>query len=757
MSTKSFGAQMPRAIGSSPSMVGVSLGLAALIATSVGALSAIPDPVLRTDAAVAPEGPPLAFVPNAGQSGPRVRFRLHAAGATIFFMPRGIVASRQTSDASISATRLRFRGADRDAELLPVGRLPGVVNYLVGEPREWREAVPTYGAIVYRDLYPGIDLRYDEESRPEALGLSGRYEVAPGGDPGDIRWRYEDARSARVEPLTGSLRVQFRGPGGPLIEPAPAAWQAIDGRRVPVPARYRVTAGGAVGVELGNYDARHPVAITAAIDDRAAGRTAASYSTYLGGTQWDEGLDVDTDRSGNAFIAGFTVSADFPMAKAMRSTFAGVVDAFVTKISSDGDRLLYSTYLGGGDVDAANSIDVDDAGNAYVVGRTGSPDFPTAHPLQPALRGRACQGRPCHDAFAAKLDPGGGRLLYSTYLGGRRNDEALGIAVDDGGRAHITGNTDSTDYPTRDALLPAFGGPPCLNDLPCPLDAFVTKLDRRGGALVYSTYLGGSESDTSGGIAVDPGGNAYVTGSTRSPDFPTTGALQPELRGRSCGPPPAPCRDLYVAKFNPGGEPVYSTFLGGTETESSGGIAVDAGGSAFVTGSTQSTDFPTVDAIDSAADNGSCSDAVPKELCNDVFVTKLSPDGGALRYSTYLSGSAEDQGLGIAVDDAGTAYITGSTDSGDFRTERAVQETIGGYIDAFVATIDPGGGAVVFSSFLGGSDAERGNSIAVDEAGNAYVTGRTDSPDFPTVKALQRTIAGDLDAFAVKITIGTGS
>jgi hypothetical protein len=716
---------------------------------------------------------PMAFVPNAGQTNSAVRFEARTPRGNVFFTPHEVVLARpkaalalahrqapltgrgaiEPSNAAPPAiTRVHFNRANPNSTVTGVDRLPGIANYLIGKhPNTWHTDLPIYGGVLYKGLYSGIDVRFGEGT--DALGLMATFTVAPGADPSRIEWRYSGA-TASVDDSTGALEVAFGRSASPTAPEARAiAWQQIHGGRVSVAARFSVAPDGTVGFELGRHDPRQPLMIATSRLKRAAGKDAGlGYSTYLGGSQWDEGYDLDVDAAGHAYVTGLTVSSDFPAAGALRPTFGGLVDAFVAKLSADGRTLLYSTYLGGSNVDVGYGIDVDDAGNAYLAGRTGSDNFPTANALQPTLRGRGCQAVACHDAFIAKLNASGNALAYSTYFGGTHNDEGLGIAVDDAGNAHITGNTDSTDLPTRNALQSAFGSS-CEGDLPCPSDTFITKLNPSGKALVYGTYLGGSDSDTSGGIAVDEAGNVYVTGSTRSRDFPTDRARQPTLRGTECGPPPVPCRDVFVTKLRVSGTALhYSTYLGGKETEASGGVAVDGDGNAYVTGSTQSADFPTANALHPRLDNSSCTEQLPKELCDDVFVTQLSADGQALRYSTYLNGGAEDQGLAIVVDENANAYVTGSTDSRNFPTSNAVQPKIGGYIDAFATKIVAGGRALAYSTYLGGTDAERSNAIAVDGSGNAYVAGRTESLDFPTVRALQSGFSGDFDAFAGKLT-----
>jgi hypothetical protein len=465
------------------------------------------------------------------------------------------------------------------------------------------------------------------------------------------------------------------------------------------------------------------------------------HSTYLGGQFWDEAVDVKAGPGGSTYVAGFTVSPNFPVHNAAQPTFHGIADAFVAKLAPGGESLVWSTFLGGNDLDVATGLAVDKSGNAYVTGRTGSVDFPTTGgTFQPGIRGRSCQqGEPCHDAFVTKLSPSG-QIRFSTFLGGNQNEEAAGIAVDGSGSVYVTGNTDSHNFPTKAAVQSTLRSTPCeddTSDLPCPYDAFVTKLTPDGRGLAYSTYLGGAGLEQSGGVAVDSAGSAYVTGTTRSVNFPVVGGLGHALTVRRCGPPPGePCLDAFVTKFSRSGDHlVYSTFLGGTKNERGSGIAVDSAGSAIVTGQTSSPDFPTKQALQQKMDNSSCTTEEPEEKCDDGFVTKLTPGGRDLVYSTYLGGKAEDQGLSVAVDKGGNAYIGGRTDSRNFRTRAAVQPKFGGYIDGFASSLTPAG-ALRWSTFFGGTEADRVEGIAVDPNQGVRLAGRTLSPNLRTKHAI---------------------
>ena len=315
--------------------------------------------------------------------------------------------------------------------------------------------------------------------------------------------------------------------------------------------------------------------------------------------------------------------------------------------------LSYSTYLGGSADDQGLGIAVDAAGNTYVTGATNSTNFPkTAGVFDTTFGGGICFGSSCLDVFVTKLDPTGSALLYSTYLGGTGNDIGFGIAVDGAGNAYVTGFTNSSNFPTTaGAFQTSFGGFD---------DAFVTKLDPTGSVLLYSTYLRGSGFDFGNGIAVDATGNAYVTGTTLSTDFPTTpGAFQPARRGGVGA-------DAFVTKLNPTGSAlVYSTFLGGTGGNFGSAIAVDTAGSAYVAGGTTATNFPTTVGAFQTSFGGN----------RRAFVTKLDPNGAALVYSTFLARTGSDNGSAIAVDAAGSAYVTGATGSIDFPTTAGAFQT----------------------------------------------------------------------------------
>ncbi len=382
--------------------------------------------------------------------------------------------------------------------------------------------------------------------------------------------------------------------------------------------------------------------------------------------------------------------------------------------------LSYSTLLGGSGSDAVTALAVNSAGSAYVAGFTDSFDLPAASPEQNVNAGG-------NDVFVAKLNPSGNGLLYCTYLGGAGDDRAYGIAVDASGSAYIAGTTTSTNFPVRSPLQSTLGG---------GRNAFVAKLNAAGNVLVFSTYLGGNGSDTAYGVALDSTGNAYIVGDTTSTNFPSTG-VQRTYHG---------AQDAFVSKLSADGSRlIYSTYLGGGSVEHGAAIAVDLSGSAYVTGSTFSADFPVANAFHAANAGG-----------QDAFVTRLSADGNTLLFSTFFGGSGgtvgyPEAGLAIALDGQGNAYVTGVTSSQDFPGLHALQSTLRGFTDAFVSKMSASG-ALIYSTYLGGSGIEMGNAVVVGAGGSAYVAGYTYSTDLPVVNALQPALAGECDAFLARLS-----
>ncbi len=650
----------------------------------------------------------------------RVGYYAQGGGHSIYFTAQEMVMALDET-----VLRIRFVGA-KATPPLGAEKTTAKVNYFVGnDAARWRTDVPTYGQVVYRKLYPGIDLRYG--GRRGALKYT--FVVNPGADVSPIRLAYGGAAGLRLDE-EGHLLILAGGKE--LKDTKPYAYQEIGGRRVEVEVAFVLHGVRTCGfVVQGDCDPRYPLVIDPVL----------AYSTYLGGSNIETGRSIVVDGAGQAYVTGETYSTDFPTQSPYDNSLDGSLDAFVTKIDttrSGTASLVYSTYLGGSGSDSGHGVAVDGAGNAYVTGVTSSTDFPTQNAYQGTYGGHD------YDAFFTKLNAAGDALIYSTYLGGSDKDYGYDIAVDGAGHAYVTGDTWSSDFPTQNAYQETFGGYGLSGG-----DAFVTRIDPTQvltpSMLLYSTYLGGSTDEKGLGIAVDATGRAYVTGMTESINFPTKTPYQGDQGDTDAFFARIDTTQSYTDSLT------YSTYLGGSGDDEGASVAVDEAAHAYVTGKTWSTDFPTQNAYDNSL-GGS----------NDAFFTKidltqvLTP--AMLFYSTYLGGSGNDEGVGVAIDGAGHAYLTGSTASTDFPTKNPYQGDQGDS-DAFVARIDPTQvltpSMLVYSTYLGGSGVDLGQDIAVDEDGNAYVTGQTASNNFPIHNSYKEVNVGNDDAFVSKLsTIG---
>lgn len=671
---------------------------------------------------------PLAFEANRGQAAPTVRYLTHGLGYTLFLTPReailGLRAVKAVGDtgadtAPAKVLRVRLVRANSRPPMQGVDRLPGTSNYFIGaDSSRWLRGVPQYARVKYNGVYPGIDLvYYGTQSR-----LEYDFVVAPGARPERIALDYRGIESLALNDV-GDLVL--RTGNSTYVQHKPIVYQDIGGERHAIAGRHVLRGSNRVGFALGRYDVRHPLVIDPVL----------SYSTYLGGSGDDHASGIAVDGAGNAYVTGFTSGADFPSSGgSSRPSFGGEpYDVFVAKFNATGTALVYATFLGGSGADVGTGIAVDASGNAYVTGYTSSTNFPVTTGAR-----QSAYGGGSSDAFVAKLDATGAALMYATYLGGSGADVGAAIAVQSGGSggsAYVTGFSASADFPTTaGALQRAYGGG--------AYDSFVVKLDTAGSAPGYATYLGGSGADIGSGIAVDGSGNAYITGYTDGHFPATAGALQTAFGG---------VYDAFVAKLDPTGASLaYATYLGGAGEDIGSGIAVDSSGNAHVTGNTNGGFPTTTGAYQTAYGAGS----------RDAFVAKLDVAGTALMYSTYLGGNGydiangsavDDVGNGIALDGAGNAYVTGSTTTSLPTTAGAWQSVYGGgTTDAFVAALNAAGTALVYASYLGGAGSDVGNGVAVDAAGNIYVTGNT-TGGFPTTAgAFQTAPGGGGDAFVAR-------
>jgi beta-propeller repeat-containing protein len=668
---------------------------------------------------------PLSFEANEGQVDKTVKFLSRGQGYTLFLTPAEAVLSLRGPQHETAVVHMQMAGGQRAPRV--VGFDPQVTksNYFPGnDPRRWHTGVSHYARVRYEDVYPGIDLVYRGNQRQ----LEYDFVIAAGADPGRVRLAFQGVDALTIGAL-GELVVHTAQ--GDLVQPPPVLYQEVEEKRQPVEGHYVLRTGHQVGFAVGRYDRGRPLVIDPVL----------TYSTFLGGSGDDEIRAMAVDGAGNAYVTGFTDSTTFPGVNGgsiQPAHAGGADDAFVTKINPTGTAIVYSTFLGGSGMEIANAIAVDSAGNAYITGYTSSTTFPGvgAGSIQPTYGGGDT------DSFVTKINAAGTAIVYSTFLGGSATEWAHAIAVDGAGNAYVTGFTNSATFPgvNGSSIQPANGGGAS------PADAFVTKINPAGTAIVYSTFLGGSGSDQGSGIAVDSAGNAYVTGETSSSTFPG-------VNGSSIQPANGGGGDTFVTKINPAGTAiVYSTYYGSGGDDTGSGIAVDSAGNAYITGYTTSTTLPGVNSSSIRTANG--GGASPY----DAFVTKLNPAGTAIVYSTFLGNSGFDVGLGIAVDGAGDAYVTGGTDSTTFPGVNAtsIQPANAGGLDAFVTKINPTGTAIVYSTFLGGSGTggDQGLGVAVDGAGNTYVAGITNSATFPGVdgSSLQPANGGSyFDGFVTKI------
>lgn len=690
------------------------------------ALAIQPNTVAKTRDLEAYGPLPLSFIPNQGQVDERVGYYVQSGGQSLRFTTDGV-----TMALPETTLRLEFLDANPSARLEGGDKLPGVVNYFIGnDPTKWRTNIPTYGRLTHHDLWPGVDLTY--EGRPGVLKST--FTIAPEADPAQIRLAYPDADNLVIN---GQGNLIISAAGGKVWESVPRAWQEIDGQRVPVLVTYQV-AEQSYGFALPEgYDPACPLVIDPEL----------VYSTLLGENNADGAHAIAADGSGAAYVTGSTnccyYGVGFPTTLGAFSTTynGGPSDTFVTKLNATGSELVYSTYLGGNGDDEGYGIAVDGSGVAYVTGRTRSSDFPTTPDAFDTTYNGGLEG----DVFVTELNAAGSALTYSTFLGGSDGDRGWAIVVDESGAAYVTGLTGSSDFPTTPGAFDTTynGG---------SMDAFVTKLNAAGSALAYSTFLGGSGGDYGddygNAIAVDGSGAAYVTGKTECPNFPTTpGAFDTTFNGGY--------GDAFVTKLNAAGSALaYSTFLGGSEEDYGNAIAVDGSGAAYVTGRTYSSNFPTTPGAFDTTHDGNYDDA---------FVTKLHAAGSALAYSTFLGGSGgdyygHDGGHAIAVDGSGAAYVTGSTSSSDFPTTSGTFDTThNDDYDAFITKLNALGNGLVYSTYLGGSDRDYGYGIAMDGSRAVYVAGSTCSSDFPTTPgAFDTTFDGFCDAFVAKLAVEGG-
>ena len=681
----------------------------------------------------------LAFEPNQGQTAPEVKYIARGSGYGLFLTGKDAVLQLQRGHKS-SSVRMSLPGASPAASIGAEQQLPGKSNYLVGsDASKWVRGVSQFGRVRYEQVYPGVDLVY--------YGNQGRLEydfvLKPGADPRQIQLHFDGASKVALD-AKGNVRLQT--PVRELLLEKPQVYQQVSdskgkSSRHPVAGRFVLLAKNTVGFRVAGYDPQHELVIDPVL----------SYSTYLGGTGSEVTPFVAVDAGLNFYVAGSTTSTDFPAGAAgtvLQSTNLGSQNAFVAKFTQGG-TLVYATYVGSTGVDTVSGLAVDNGFNAYIAGTTSASDFPTtaatAFQTTPAVAGT--------HIFVSKLDSIGKTLLYSTYLAGSGIDQASGIALDTSSNAYVTGTTLSADFPTTTGALqttpkaatqffvskinpllsnaaslvystylggslPANGlaigggiavdtsnnavitGTTTFTDLPVVnapqpapgggQDAFVAKLNAGGTGLVYLTYLGGSGDDNGTGIAIDTGGNTYITGSTTSTNFPIPTGTNPLIafQGTLSGG-----KDAFIAKLNNPAQGTqvaltYSSYLGGTGDDIGLGVVADSAQNAFITGSTTSSDLAvTLGALQSTLSGP--SDAFVAKVATTVsFSTTATPPTTGLASLSYLGGGDVDAGTSIALDTQGNAIVAGTTSSSDFpKSPAPFQPLLSGAPDAFVTRL----------------------------------------------------------------------
>ena len=700
--------------------------------------------------------------------------------------------------AKRTEVRTRLLGVSPAATMEPAAPLSGSLNYFTGPSSGWRANVKSWERIRCRDAYPGIDMVF--HGNPGELEYD--FVVKPHADPNLIRLELSGQQALSLD-AKGDLVVTTAA--GAIHWKHPEVYQDIAGVRHSVNGKFVVSKRGIVRFTTGEYDHNHDLVIDptlaystylggsaneegkaiavdgagnvyivgetdspnlpvlSAFQSSLAGQSAGLgasgdvfvakfnpagalvYLTYLGGTGNDCPTGVAVDASGNAYIAGYTTSPDFPIAgtNPIQSRYGGANgaawyhtgDAFVTKLSPSGNKLIYSTYLGGSGDDAATSIAVDSAGDAYIAGGAGA-NFPTtAGAYQTSLKGGG--GEPIEpaygapflapgDAFAAEIDPTGSKLIFSTLVGGGFDDMAVALALDASANVYIAGYTMSPNFPTTaGALQKSWGGADPQTPYFVTGDGFITKLNPTGSALIYSTYFGGSGDECITGIAVDSTGSVYFTGWSSTMNLPTTpGAAQSKYGGYQILPFLIEYLfgDAIVGKLNPAGSQLtYLTYLGGNTNEAALAIAIDSAGDAFVAGFTDSTNFPTSAGAAQTTMHGDNGPTPPYILFGDGFLTEINPTGTAIMYSTYFGGRGDDMFQGIALDGAGKVYLTGVSVSVDWPvTSGASQAVFGGYL----ANGWPWGDAV-YTVFSGFTNAPSITKVANAEGEGAAIAANT--------------------------------
>jgi outer membrane protein assembly factor BamB len=680
---------------------------------------------------------PIYFTKNHGQFSQDVLFRTQVNGANVYFCQKKIISAlykyNETSQygyekENISIPFNREKKNIRPPEIIYVSTefigstdqivvsgenlLPHYTNYFIGNNSDkWYINVPNYERVTYHNIYPRIDLTY----YGTANGLKYDFIIHPGADISHIQIHYSGVNNLVIG-TSGNLQVHTLL--GLINESTPIIYQKVNGKTLKVDGGYNLLESDVFCFQIETYNPMYDLIIDPGLQ----------FSTFLGGSnqEYQNYGDIAVDSNGNSYIIGSTLSTDFPITPGSYDTIQnGNWDVFITKLSSSGNALLYSSFLGGNKIDHGQNIEVDANGYVYVIGTTNSSIFPTTTGTYDTTHNGY------YDVFITKITPAGNELVYSTFLGGAGVDDSWDMALDLAGNTYLTGYTWSSNFPTSaDAYDKTLTG---------SRDIFVTKLSPTGNTLIYSTYLGGWGGANYGwGIAVDEVGYAFITGFTTSMYFPTTaGAYDRTYNGND---------DIFITKLSQSGNAlIFSTFIGGTGNDDGRDITLDIQGNVCIVGKTGSSNFPITSNAYDATHNGD----------SDVIITILSNLGNALIYSTFIGGASLDWGNAITFDPTGAIYITGTTSSEEYPiTTDAYDPTPNGDWDVFITKLTTDSG-LIYSTFLGGSNVDYSLDIKIDTNGYIYLAGYTSSSNFPTTPgAYDRTYNGNGDFFITKMLLG---
>lgn len=634
---------------------------------------------------------PVYFIENLGQKDNGAAYYAQQGGVDLYFTAEEMVMAFPGT-----VLRTRFVGANPDVRIAGADEQAARFSYFAGDsPEHWQRNLRSYGRVVYRDLYPGVDLAYTGRNGT----LKYEFILEPGADAEAILLTYEGIDELSLAD-NGDLLITPEGAETSFRDDAPYVYQQINGREVTIGASFTLYGDQSYGFSVEEYDRSYPLVIDPQIH----------YSTFLGGNRSEVGQAIALDNEGNVYVAGETNSGDFPVTSGAydESHEDGNTDVFVSVLDPTLSNLLYSTFLTASRSESIADLIVDDAGNVFVTGSTNSDDFPTtAGAYSRSLAGGF------EDVFVSVFDATLTNLLHSTYLGDTGPDFPHGLALNEVG-LYIVGETGSDYFPTTSgAYSPTANG---------YREAFVAVLAPSLSSLRYATFLGGGTYDRGYGVDLDSQGGVYVVGTTRSDNFPVTEGAYDLSYNEGLG-------DAFVSKLDATLSTLeYSTFLGGSNTERSSAIVLDDEDNVYVAGKTSSSDYPTT--------MGAYDPTYNSE--DDAFVSVLDPTLGTLSHSTFLGGSGDDNARAMALDAAnnvylfGTSWYEGITWHRDFPITEGADGYSGGANDTFLSMFSPTLDTLHYSGHLGGWLQEWSWGLTLNDLGGVYLTGDTMSSNFPT-------------------------